>query len=587
MNLRYFFALLALCLAGQVAAQCPGCITDLPPDLPADTVYLDNPEPGQVGVYYDQDISFRLPQTTAAVDPDISPALNISNIEITSVTGLPPGLQWEASQLDFDTGDGETDGCVKFCGTPLVSDSFYVQVTVDASVLITTQEASFEIGFYIAPAETATDGFSMTDNVDCGEATVSFTNNIPSNGNDGVMYFWDFGNGTTSNAENPADVTYSEPGSYEVSYEVVIDTLGYFLTEVVIADAGCTDLIGTADFYIRIYDPSGAEVFASNTISNDPPVVFAVPSLLLTAGTYSIEVKDDDPFQQVDCGTVTFNFATEGTLFDGELAVDLDIVNPTNTVSSTGTVTVFAEPDAPQITPADPEPLCAGETITLSVAEYETITWYVDDELIPTATANTLEVATAGVYYAVYTSAEGCSAASATTAVAVQPVPANPFFAFNENELYVTNPENLPDNYTLQWFFDGAPIEGADGLAICMEASGDYDLTVTDTETGCTATHSNFQVFFPNEGCASSLHNISVSGLNIYPNPTTGFLTLDLPDAATETAVIYDLRGAILWQGEIDLRTPYTFDVSDFAEGIYVLKIKRKGEIYRERFVKL
>ena len=586
MNLRYSFLSLLLLFLGTNAAvaQCPGCVIDLPP-LPDDTIYLDSPAAGQVGVYYDTDISFRLPQSTGVVDPD-GPDLGISNIDIISVTGVPPGLQYEASQLSFDTGDGETDGCVKFCGTPLSPGTFSVLVTVEASVLITSQEASFPIIFIIAPAETATEGFSLTDNVACGETTVSFTNNIPSNGNAGVMYFWDFGNGTTSNEENPADITYNEPGIYEVSYEVVIDTLGFFLTGVTVADAGCTDLIGPPDLYLRIFDPSGAEVFASETISSEPPVTFALPSLPLTAGNYSIEVKDDDPFAQVDCGSVNFTFNTAGTIFDGELAVDLEIINPTNMISSTGTVTVFAEPDAPQITPDEVAPLCDGASVILSVDDFENIVWYRDGDFLPGESGATLTVSQAGTYTAEYTNADGCSALSEAVAVDIQPNPANPFFAFNENELYLVNTDNLPADYTLQWFFEDEPIEGANDFVICMEATGNYDLTLTDNATGCSATNSNYQVFFPGVGCASGINDLIISGIDVYPNPTAGFLTVTLPDAGEEYAVIYDLRGALIWEGKIDLHNPYTLDVSDFAEGIYLLKIERGEEIFRERFVK-
>ena len=36
---------------------CPGCAVNLPPNLPADTLYLQNLPDGKKGDYYNQDIS--------------------------------------------------------------------------------------------------------------------------------------------------------------------------------------------------------------------------------------------------------------------------------------------------------------------------------------------------------------------------------------------------------------------------------------------------------------------------------------------------------------------------------------------------
>jgi len=167
------------------------------------------------------------------------------------------------------------------------------------------------------------------------------------------------------------------------------------------------------------------------------------------------------------------------------------------------------------------------------------------------------------------------------------PVPATPFFAFSENELTLVNPQNLPADFSLQWYLDGAPLVGETGQVICMEVSGDYALVVTDNETGCTAEHDNFQVFFPNEGCAMSpINNLIVNDIRIYPNPASDFIQLELPDLTIEEMSVYDVRGVEVWRGEADLRDTYSLDISSFASGVYLLKMEGEGEIYRGRFVK-
>lgn len=586
MNKNYLFSILVfLFVVNQGLAQCPGCIITLP-ELPEDTVFITNPDPGQVGVAYDFDISFRLPKTTENVDPTINPPLPITTIEITSVTNVPPGLQWEASQTTFQTAD-ETDGCVKFCGVPLTSDSFYVNVVVDATVAVFTQTTSFTIPFYMAPAESVSEGFSMTNTVGCGETTVEFTNNVASGGNEGVTYFWDFGNDETSTEENPDNITYSEPGIYNVTYEAVVDTLGYFLNGLTVEATDCDDLIGDPDIYITIFDPAGTEIYVSETISGTAPISFGLPSIPLEGGNYSVTVFDDDPFTQVNCGSVDFNFGTEGSLFDGDLEVSLDIINPQSTVSSEGIVTVYELPDAPVISPAEVEDLCDGTILNLEVASFDNIQWYQDTAIIINANTNTLEVTESGTYYVIYTSAEGCTATSEELVVNFLPTPATPFFAFNENELSLVNPQDLPADYSLQWYLDGEEMIGETGQVICMEVSGDYALIVTDNDTGCTAEHDNFQVFFPNEGCAmSSLNDLIVKGISVFPNPAKDVLQIEIPELNRGEARIFDMRGVLVWRGEISLIDAYSLDISAFANGVYLLKIEVEGEIYRERFVK-
>lgn len=585
---NYFFSIVVLLLTvNQGLAQCPGCITSLP-DLPEDTVFITNPDPGQVGVFYDQDISFRLPKTTASVDPTINPPLNISTIEITSVTNVPPGLQWEASQTTFQTADGDTDGCVKFCGTPLVSDSFYVNVVIDATVFGFPQEASFAIPFYMAPAEIISEGFTMTNTVGCGETTVDFTNNVASGGNENITYFWDFGNNETSTEENPASVTYNEPGTYNITYEAVIDTLGYFLNGITVEATDCDDLVGDPDLYLTIFDQNGVEIFVSETISDTPPVFFSLPSIPLEGGNYSVLVSDDDPFTQVNCGSVNFNFSTEGVLFDGDLEVSMDILNPQTIINSEGIVIIYAAPEVLVISPMEVADLCEGESIDLEVLSFGGVQWYRDSTLILNADFTTFEVTESGAYYVVYTNFDGCTSISEEVVVNFLPVPATPFFAFSENELSLVNPQNLPTDFGLQWYLNGDLLIGETGQTICMEVSGDYALVVTDNETGCTAEHDNFQVFFPNEGCAmTSVNDLIINDIRLYPNPARDFISIEIPELMIEEMSIYDVRGVEILRETADLRDRYSLDVSSFENGVYLLRIESEGEIYRGRFVKV
>src|SRR5690606_13034687 len=115
---------------------------------------------GRVGEAYDGDVSFRMPKTTtpvAAEDPTVIPGITINEITIISVSNLPPGLTWEANQTVFKPAE-LTDGCVKFCGTPLQPGTYEIEVVVAAKILVITQTTSFSFPIIIEPAVSVTEG---------------------------------------------------------------------------------------------------------------------------------------------------------------------------------------------------------------------------------------------------------------------------------------------------------------------------------------------------------------------------------------------------------------------------------------------
>ena len=293
----FFFLLVILSLGLRAQSGCPGCVVELPAGLPADTIFLGSAADGQVGVYYDSNLSFRMPKTTTPVnanDPDTPPGLGINRITVTSVSNLPPGLSWEANQTVFNVSE-ETDGCVKFCGTPIIPGFYNVEVVVIAEVLFLSQVSSFSFPILILPGTSVTEGFTLANNSGCGSVEASFTNNVPSAGNEGYSYLWDFGNGNMSLSENPGAQLYDEAGIYEVNYQAVIDTFGYLLTEVVVESVTCNDLFNNApDLRIEIWNPEGERILETLHVDNaQTPLAFTV-NLFIGEGNYLLRVMDED-----------------------------------------------------------------------------------------------------------------------------------------------------------------------------------------------------------------------------------------------------------------------------------------------------
>lgn len=545
----FFFFVLA-----QVSAQtgCPGCVINLPAGLPEDTLYLPVLPDAEKGVPYNQDISFRVPKTTTpvyAIDSTTPPGLTITKIEIVGIEDMPPGLFWQASQMEFQTAT-ETDGCIKICGTPLTSDTFVMTVKLKATILIFSQEASFPLTLYVSPKVSTTVGFSMAGVEGCGSTTVTFTNNVPSNGATGFSYEWEFGDGTTFVGENPPPHTYSQPGTYEVNYKATVDTVGYKLVSVKVLAVGCTDLFSGPDLFVKVF-LGGQKIFENTHVNNTPlPYTFPIGLPIEPQTNYTLEIWDEDSgIDGTDdlCGSLPFNIFSGGdTLVAGALRVILTIDNPIEEIISTDSVTVFPLPLTPTIT-ANTLAACPDDIIVLQSSHGGPNQWLLDAEPIPDATEFIFLPGESGFYQVQVTNMYGCTAVSTGTSIEIYPLPDEPVYLNDRNNLELVDTTALPADYALQWYFFSGPIAGATGFEYCATESGTYSLEVTDLTTGCTNIYTTTVTVNPIFDCTISTRDLTPGSLAIFPNPTSDMATIQLEEPLTAGArlQIWDIAGRL------------------------------------------
>ena len=591
------------CIGLTIYSQsgCPDCALSLPDTLGPDTIFLTAAPEGQAGVYYEGDVSFRLPKSTtpvAAVDPDVPPGIGISKITISGVSNVPPGLSWEASQLEFDT-EELTDGCVRFCGTPLQPGLYLVDVTITARILVIEQNANVTIPILIRPAESMTDGFNMVNNSGCGSVEVAFENNVPSNGQAGFSYNWDFGNGNTSTAENPDMQLYDMPGNYPVSYRALIDTTGYFLTKVTISAVTCNDLLGgRPDLKVNIFNPEGELFYISDIVMNaNTPLTFEM-NIPLDTGNYVIAITDDDSGlggADDQCGSVTFNQNTSGNLSDGGLVMRLEILHPVDTVTSSDTVFVYDQPDTPLVSSVVTNPLCVGDTVLLTTNYTGNVQWYRDSVSLLGATNDSLNVVVNGDYRVTYTSPDGCIATSDPVPVSFGVLPESVVFVNENNELHLSDPSSLPESFAIRWYQDGALIEGIAETTYCIDASATYTVEVEDLTTGCSSSYSQaitYDPLFPN--CVSPVIDALPDGVHtvqLFPNPAAGPLRWSI-EAATSMRVeasLHTLTGQQLrresWQLSVGDQSR-EWDLSDLPAGMYLVRMGTGGQFKHWKIAK-
>jgi hypothetical protein len=579
----------------QAQTGCPGCQVTLPAGLPADTIYLPALPDGLEGSNYDHDFAFRMPKTTtpvAVLDSTTPPGYTISKIELVSLDGLPPGMSWTPNQFVFQPAD-QTDGCIKFCGTPTLPDSFDITIKIKVTVLIVTKDAYLHLKLYIAPKISATTGFSMTNFTGCGSTSVSFTNNIKSGGLPGFTYLWDFGdNSPVFSGENPPAHTYSTPGTYTVSYHAKVDTAGYILASITILSVDCSDPIGfgNPDLYMQVYDPGGTKKYDSSPDIPNTQLPYTFPiNIHMGSGNYNLQVFDedsgikggDDP-----CGNVSFNILSSDTIVSGGFRAILHIVHTIANVNSKDTVTVYPLPEKPAVKAPNGFTKCAGlaTPIILTTTSPGKWQWFYNGDPILNATDSMLTVTQDGYYQVRTTSIYGCSALSDSVFSATYPLPTPPYYTNTNNLLHVTTPSLLPASYTLQWFNGSDAIPGATGLKYCATASGTYGLLVTDLNTHCSNFFAATILFDPNFDCTVGIETPATLALSAYPNPAHDQFTIALASEANAGGqlTIQDWTGKILLNQIIPAgATQWTVDCRRWTSGVYALELISANGIRR------
>ena len=572
--------------------------------MPEDTLYLGELPNGIVGTFYDESLSFRMPKTTTPVneiDPSIPTGLTIDQITILSLSNLPPGISWEANQTTYDP-SVETDGCFNFSGTPFQAGVYLIEVTVEATILVFSQEAVFYIEMVVDPSISITEGFTMLNNTGCGEVTVSFQNNIPSNGDDGFSYDWDFGNGNGSIDENPGDQTYSQPGTYIVNYQAQIDTVGYILTRAVITGTTCND-IPTApewsqnpDIHIEIRDPLGNLIYDSEIAWNTAPPIEYFPNIELMDGNYEIKAVDEDSgINGSDdiCGIVTFNKLSNGPIITGDFNMHLDIIHPVEIIQSSDTVWVYETPDTPTITDIGATSLCEGEMAVLSSSYDDGNQWLLDGNPIIDAIDPEFEASQSGSYSVVYTNEFGCSAESDALEIEFNVLPEVPYYGNTNNLLSLSESITYPVDFTFQWYQNNILLVGETDPFYCAGEDGEYMLEVTDPTSGCINTYVGTIVFDPEVECFVGTKDLVENwNLEIFPNPVFDVLNISFnaQNSNDSEVSVFDLFGRRLYSNHLTQNGNYTvkttFDLNNLIPGMYLLEIKSGDQQITQKFVK-
>lgn len=167
--------------------------------------------------------------------------------------------------------------------------------------------------------------------------------------------------------------------------------------------------------------------------------------------------------------------------------------------------------------------------------------WYRNDVLIAGATNSTYSLNKGGKYFVKESNTFGCSSTSSIVYITIIPLPSANITPLGNLDIcqtgYVDLQANSGGGYTYQWMKGSTNIAGATNQIYTATTKGTYKVVVTNAD-GCSKISKGVKVI---KSCREGLTESTVMGeLNVFPNPSSGPVTVDLKlnDTSSGKAII-------------------------------------------------
>ncbi len=153
--------------------------------------------------------------------------------------------------------------------------------------------------------------------------------------------------------------------------------------------------------------------------------------------------------------------------------------------------------------------------------------------------------------------------------------------------------QGVESEYNLQyaWFVNGQPISSVTGSGIITSSEGNYQVRVTNSVTGESDLSNTVRVSFSensvvwcNDG-VTSVEDAFADDLRVYPNPTTGPLTIEATPGRYTILSIVDLKGAQVIRRDFNGRLELSID--SLPNGLYIIELSGENEKISRRIIKI
>ncbi|MFA7274546.1 MAG: PKD domain-containing protein [Crocinitomicaceae bacterium] len=219
-------------------------------------------------------------------------------------------------------------------------------------------------------------------------------------------------------------------------------------------------------------------------------------------------------------------------------------------------------PATPLITASGPITFCDGNSVTLTSSSAAGNTWSTGEN------SSSITVNSSGNYSVTYTDGNGCSSTSNATNVLVNSLPIVLFDALENVCIY--NPViPLVQGSPAGGIYSGNGVTGSQ-FDPNLAGLGLSTLTYFYTDgNGCG--NSAVSTIFV-DGCAG-IDEPTSSKLEIFPNPSTGILTINAGNTVIVQLIVFDYAGRKVAEQNGNSSAQLLIDLSDLANGMYTFEV--------------
>lgn len=220
--------------------------------------------------------------------------------------------------------------------------------------------------------------------------------------------------------------------------------------------------------------------------------------------------------------------------------------------------------------------ICDGSIITIEAQQdYENVIWSTGD------TTFEISVSGSGNYFYTGITENGCSHNSDTVFVEFLANPIKPDIGRDGDSLFV---ENIQSGIRYIWYFGDDVIDDSNVTGIKINEQGIYRV-VAENESGCTSESNVFTVIL------SVADIIPNSDLKISPNPSNGIFEIELNGISGEDVQfeVVTMNGVVVREYKYKNASntlQFNVDLSNFANGVYYLKISSNNNFIVEKLIK-
>ncbi|MFY0672246.1 MAG: T9SS type A sorting domain-containing protein [Bacteroidia bacterium] len=311
-------------------------------------------------------------------------------------------------------------------------------------------------------------------------------NSVDLSGVSGATNSWTWKNGTSPNSTITADKT----GWYSLE---VSKTIG---------NSNCSDTTGV---FVKVN-------------ANPTPSIKGALSFCPGGST---DLSADQSYSKYDWST---NESTQTITVSSAVTIELTVTDANGCSGSASSVqtSIYSTTD-PSITPSGATEFCEGGSVDLEASSgFTSYLWSNNN------TGNKITVDASGTFSVTATDNNGCETSSSEITINVNPLPAKPDIASENDSIYTTA---IASSY--KWFKDGNEVGTSTNPYFIASESGLYTVEVTD-ENGCFNSSAEENVTIV------GIDHIS-KGVKVFPNPANDYLIV--LGAGNFNFVITDITG--------------------------------------------